>query len=218
MDRKAEFLKIWTEQVNREYADNLLGWLEYETDFFTAPASTRHHGAYPGGLLEHSLNVYHRLRAIVCVETYGTTTSDLLAEDVEETVAVLALLHDVCKVGCYHLETKRRKNQETGRWEDYQGYVFRDPLPLGHGEKSLYLIQRNMDLEPEEALAIRWHMGAYDEAYRGGSRALGAAMDCCALVLALHQADMRASQEEKRERGTPHPYGGGAADGCAEGV
>lgn len=127
MDRKAEFLKIWTERVNREYADNLLGWLEYETDFFTAPASTRHHGAYPGGLLEHSLNVYHRLRAVVCVETYGTTTSDLLAEDVEETVAVLALLHDVCKVNCYHVETKRRKNPETGRWEDFQGMPSRIP-------------------------------------------------------------------------------------------
>lgn len=77
------------------------------------------------------------------------------------------------------------------------------PLPMGHGEKSVFLIQRHMELSDEEALAIRWHMGAYDEAYRGGSRALGAAMDCCALVLALHQADMRASQEEKRERGTP---------------
>lgn len=98
MDRKAEFLKIWTERVQRDYADALLAWLERETDFFEAPASTRHHGAHPGGLLDHSLNVYHRLRAIVCVETYGTTTSDLLAEDVEETVAVLALLHDVCKV------------------------------------------------------------------------------------------------------------------------
>ena len=90
MDRKAEFLKIWTERVRREYADDLLAWLERETDFFEAPASTRHHGAHPGGLLDHSLNVYHRLRAIVCVETYGTTTSDLLAEDVEETVAVMA--------------------------------------------------------------------------------------------------------------------------------
>ena len=155
MDRKAEFLKIWTERVRREYADDLLAWLERETDFFEAPASTRHHGAHPGGLLDHSLNVYHRLRAIVCVETYGTTTSDLLAEDVEETVAVLALLHDVCKVNCYHTETRRRKNPETGYWEDYQTYAFRDPLPLGHGEKSLYLIQRHMDLEPEEALAIR---------------------------------------------------------------
>ena len=110
MDRKAEFMKIWTERVQREYADNILGWLEYETDFFEAPASTRHHGAHPGGLLDHSLNVYHRLRAIVCVETYGATTSDLLAEDVEETVAVLALLHDVCKVNCHHT-----RKPDTGR-------------------------------------------------------------------------------------------------------
>lgn len=131
MDRKAEFLKIWTERVRREYADDLLAWLERETDFFEAPASTRHHGAHPGGLLDHSLNVYHRLRAIVCVETYGTTTSDLLAEDVEETVAVLALLHDVCKVNCYHTETRRRKNPETGYWEDYQTYAFRDPPSPG---------------------------------------------------------------------------------------
>ena len=199
MDRKAEFLKIWTERVNREYADNLLGWLEYETDFFTAPASTRHHGTYPGGLLEHSLNVYHRLRAIVCVETYGTTTSDLLAEDVEETVAVLALLHDVCKVNCYHVETKRRKNPETRRWEDFQGYAFRDPLPLGHGEKSLYLIQRHMYLEPEEALAIRWHMGAYDNAAKADPRALSAAMAATPWVWRLQQADMCAAWVDERE-------------------
>ena len=199
MDKKAEFLKIWTDRVNREYADNLLGWLEYETDFFTAPASTRHHGAYPGGLLEHSLNVYHRLRAIVCVETYGTTTSDLLAEDVEETVAVLALLHDVCKVNCYHVETKRRKNPETGRWEDFQGYAFRDPLPLGHGEKSLYLIQRHMDLEPEEALAIRWHMGAYDNAAKADPRALSAAMAATPWVWRLQEADMCAAWVDERE-------------------
>ena len=183
MDRKAEFLKIWTERVNREYADNLLGWLEYETDFFTAPASTRHHGAYPGGPLE----------------TYGTTTSDLLAEDVEETVAVLALLHDVCKVNCYHVETKRRKNPETGRWEDFQGYAFKDPLPLGHGEKSLFLIQRHMDLEAEEALAIRWHMGAYDNAAKADPRALSAAMAATPWVWRLQEADMCAAWVDERE-------------------
>lgn len=199
MDRKAEFLKIWTERVQRDYADALLAWLERETDFFEAPASTRHHGAHPGGLLEHSLNVYHRLRAIVCVETYGATTSDLLAEDVEETVAVLALLHDVCKVNCYHTETRRRKNPETGYWEDYQTYAFRDPLPLGHGEKSLYLIQRHMDLEPEEALAIRWHMGAYDNAAKGDGRALSAAMAASPWVWRLHQADMCAAWVDERE-------------------
>ena len=198
-DKKAEFLKIWAERVYRDSADAMLDWLERGTDFFTAPASTRHHGAYPGGLLKHSLNVYHRLRAIVCVETYGTTTSDLLAEDVEETVAVLALLHDVCKVNCYHVETKRRKNPETGRWEDFQGYAFKDPLPLGHGEKSLFLIQRHMDLEAEEALAIRWHMGAYDNAAKADPRALAAAMAATPWVWRLQEADMCAAWVDERE-------------------
>ena len=158
------------------------------------------HGAHPGGLLVHSLNVYRRLRAIVCVETYGdTTSSDLLAVDVEETVAILGLLHDVCKVNCYHTENRRRKNPDTGFWEDYRAYAFRDPLPLGHGEKSLYLIQRHMDLEPEEALAIRWHMGAYDNAVKGDGRALSAAMEATPWVWRLHQADMCAAWVDERE-------------------
>lgn len=198
MDRKAEFLKIWTERVQRDYADALLAWLERETDFFEAPASTRHHGAHPGGLLEHSLNVYHRLRAIVCVETYGATTSDLLAEDVEETVAILGLLHDVCKVGVYH-KTDIFKAALEGKLDTMAPYEFRDPLPLGHGEKSLYLIQRHMDLEPEEALAIRWHMGAYDSAVKGGARDMGAAMEMSPWVWRLQQADMCATFVDERE-------------------
>ncbi len=196
---KAEFMKIWTERVRRNYADTVLEWLERETDFFEAPASTKHHGAHPGGLVEHSLNVYRRLRNIVCMETYGEITSGLLAESVEETVAILGLLHDVCKVGVYHIETGRRKNPDTQRWEDYQHYVFRDPLPLGHGEKSLYLIQRHMDLEPEEALAIRWHMGAYDSAVKGGARDMGAAMEMSPRVWRLQQADMCATFVDERE-------------------
>lgn len=198
-DKKEEFLRIWAERVHRDYADAMLDWLLHETDFFTAPASTKHHGAHPGGLLEHSLNVYHRLRGIVCLETYGEITSSLMSEDVEETVAVLGLLHDVCKVNCYHAETKRRKNPETGRWEDYQGFVFRDPLPLGHGEKSLYLIQRHMDLLPEEALAIRWHMGAYDNAAKADPRALSAAMAASPWVWRLQEADMCATWIDERE-------------------
>ena len=97
---KAEFMQIWTERVQRNYADAMLEWLERETDFFEAPASTKHHGAHPGGLVEHSLNVYRRLRQITVLETYGTTMAPELAEGVEETVAILALLHDVCKVAC----------------------------------------------------------------------------------------------------------------------
>lgn len=87
---KAEFMQIWTERVQRDYADAMLEWLERETDFFEAPASTKNHGAHPGGLVEHSLNVYRRLRNIVCMETYGEITSGLLAEGVEETVATAA--------------------------------------------------------------------------------------------------------------------------------
>lgn len=197
---KAEFMKIWTERVQRDYANAMLEWLERETDFFEAPASTKNHGAHPGGLVEHSLNVYRRLRNIVCMETYGEITSGLLAEDVEETVAILGLLHDVCKVGVYHIETKRRKNPATGFWEDCQAYVFRDPLPLGHGEKSLYQIARFIRLEDHEALAIRWHMGAYDTAARTDLRDLSAAMDATPWVWRLHEADMCAAHID--ERGT----------------
>ena len=95
----------------------------------------------------HSLNVYYRLRDIAIRDMAGKEDPGeyRLSEEQEETVAVIALLHDVCKVGCYCTETKRRKNPETGRWEDYEGYTYKDPLPLGHGEKSLYLIQRHMD-------------------------------------------------------------------------
>lgn len=153
---QTHFKDIFQNNIHRDYADAMLDWLEQETDFFTAPSSTKYHGAHPGGLLAHSLNVYYRLRNIAIRDLADKEDPGKcrLSEEQEETVAVIALLHDVCKVGCYHMETKRRKNPETGRWEDYEGYTYKDPIPLGHGEKSLYLIQRHMVLLPEEALAI----------------------------------------------------------------
>ena len=113
-------------------------------------------------------------------------------------MAILGLLHDVCKAGVYHQETKRRKNQETGKWEDYLGYTFRDPFPLGHGEKSLFLITRHMALTEEEALAIRWHMGAYDDAVKGGSRSMTEAMNLTPWVWRLQEADMCAAWIDER--------------------
>jgi hypothetical protein len=188
------------ENVKRPGADKLLKWLERETDFFTAPASTKFHGAHPCGLLVHSLNVYHRLLQIAALETYGITADyPELAESVAESVAIMGLLHDVCKVNCYHQETERRKNPETGKWEDYLGYTFRDPFPLGHGEKSLYLIQQFMTLTDAEAMAIRWHMGAYDDAAKGGSRSMTEAMNLTPWVWRLQEADMCASWEDERE-------------------
>lgn len=197
-DPKADFLTIYKD-IRRPGADKLLAWLA-STDFFTAPAGAKHHGAHAGGLVVHSLNVWSRLREITLRDTIdGKAILDLTPET-NETVAILGLLHDVCKAGVYHAETKRRRNPETGVWEDYLGYTFRDPLPLGHGEKSLYQITRFMRLEDHEALAIRWHMGAYDAAAHTDLRDLSAAMDATPWVLRLHEADMCAAHID--ERGT----------------
>ena len=196
-DPKADFLTIYKD-IRRPGADKLLAWLE-STDFFTAPAGAKHHGAHAGGLVVHSLNVWNRLREITLRDTIdGKAILDLTPET-NETVAILALLHDVCKVGVYHTETKRRRNPDTGTWEGYQAYTFRDPFPLGHGEKSLFLITKYMDLTEEEALAIRWHMGAFDDAVKGGSRAMDAAMDATPWVWRLHEADMCAARIDERK-------------------
>lgn len=196
-DPKADFLTIYKD-IRRPGADKLLAWLE-STDFFTAPAGAKHHGAHAGGLVVHSLNVWNRLREITLRDTINGKAILDLAPETNETVAILALLHDVCKVGVYHTETKRRRNPDTGTWEDCQAYTFRDPLPLGHGEKSLYLITKYMALTEEEALAIRWHMGAFDDAVKGGSRALDAAMDVSPWVWRLHEADMCAARIDERK-------------------
>ena len=182
-----KFEELFCTHIKREGAQQLLEWLK-KTDFFSAPASTKYHCACQHGLVMHSISVFETMAERFFEEG-----------DSMESFAICGLLHDVCKVNCYHTETRRRKNPETGYWEDYQTYAFRDHLPLGHGEKSLYLIQRHMDLEPEEALAIRWHMGAYDNAAKGDGRALSAAMAASPWVWRLQQADMCAAWVDERE-------------------
>lgn len=103
-----------------------------------------------------------------------------------ETVAVVALLHDVCKVDVYTQE-------EDG------SYSYNDPFPIGHGEKSIYYIQRFMKLGFEEATAIRWHMGAYDKAARSDLRDLDKAFKKSPLAVMLHIADMMATHFDERE-------------------
>jgi hypothetical protein len=174
MNDAERFEQIFLSQVTRPGADKLLEWLK-STDFFTAPASTRFHGAYPGGLVKHSLNVYYALLG----------NFNLRGLYSPQTQAIVALLHDVCKANYYAGE--------------YPDYTVKDQMPMGHGEKSVYLVMKRMELTDDEALAIRWHMGAYDDAFRGGSRALNAAMERTPLVLELHYADMIATQREKHE-------------------
>lgn len=136
----------------REGVSQLMEWLE-STDFFDAPASTRYHGAYEGGLVQHSVEVFDYLCALD--EAFRT---DLPAD----SVTLCALLHDVCKVGMYKVEMRWRKNSRN-QWEQYPTYKIEEDYPFGgHGSKSVYLIQHFVELRPEEAAAINCHMGAYD--------------------------------------------------------
>ena len=175
MNDAERFEQIFLSQVTRPGADKLLEWLK-STDFFTAPASTRFHGAYPGGLVKHSLNVYYALLG----------NFNLRGLYSPQTQTIVALLHDVCKVNYYAGE--------------YPDYTVKDQIPMGHGEKSVYLVMKHMELTDDEALAIRWHMGAYDDAAKGGSKVLSAAMAATPLVYALHAADMRAEQKENTQQ------------------
>ena len=186
-DPRADFMAVYSNAIKRDGAAAMLYWLD-KNGFFEAPASRKYHLAQPGGLAIHSVNVWRRLREIAIRDLTDRNAPGVrhLSEADEETVAILGLLHDVCKVGVYH-------QKEGG------GYTFCDPFPLGHGEKSLFLIARHMELTGEEALAIRWHMGAFDDAVKGGGRSMTEAMNLTPWVWRLQEADMCAAWIDEKE-------------------
>ena len=187
MTKREEFIAFNQENIQRRGADRLLEWLDSDaSDFFTAPSSTRFHGAYEGGLVEHSLNVYE------CLKDYlnRPRTKELYGMDyTPETIAVTALLHDICKVGFYAVDYRNAKNEQ-GVWEKVPYYTVRDTLPYGHGEKSVYMIQSFMRLTRDEAFAIRYHMG-----FSGNEdkNSVGRALEMFPLALAVNVADMEAT-------------------------
>lgn len=189
MSAKDEFLEAFSLSVKRPGSDRLLSWLK-KTDFFTAPASTRFHGDHEGGLCEHSLNVYHRLQGEI---------SSVGLEISNESVALCGLLHDVCKANFYKVSQRNVKNEETGKWEKQPFYQVEDQFPYGHGEKSVFLIERFMRLRTEEAVAIRWHMGGFDESVKGGSYAISGAFEKYPLALLLHAADLKATYLDEKK-------------------
>jgi len=137
---KEEFINI-LKSTNREGMDKLIEFLE-GTDFFEAPASTRYHGAWRGGLLAHSMKVYEILK---------TKTEE------SDAVKIAALLHDICKINIYKTDYRNVKN--SGAWERVPYYTIEDNAPYGHGEKSVMIISEFIKLTAEEKYAIRWHMG-----------------------------------------------------------
>ena len=186
MDSKEVFLQIYRDNIHREGSDALLDYLEHKSDFFTSPASARFHGSYPGGLCEHSVNVYRCLEAYLererVRELYGLDYSP-------ETVALVSLLHDVCKIGCYRGGTRNVKGPD-GKWQSVPTFFYEDNLPYGHGEKSVYILSGFLRLTREEAMAIRWHMGfSGDE----DKRLVGQAFQQYPLAFALSLADMEAT-------------------------
>ena len=182
MGYKEEFIQIYQENIKREGSAELLEWLQ-KTDFFTAPASTKFHGACEQGLVMHSISVFKTL-----VEKHFDPETDNM-----ESFAICALLHDLCKAEFYKVSTRNVKNDETGKWEKVPYYAVEDKFPFGHGEKSVFLIERFVRLKPAEAVAIRWHMGGFDEAARGGSFAISVAYEKYPLALKLHLADLEST-------------------------
>lgn len=189
MGYKEEFEQIYLEKIKRNGAEEFLKWLN-STDFFTAPASTKFHCACQGGLVQHSVSVYHVMR-----EKHFDPEVDN-----EESFAICALLHDVCKAQFYKVSTRNVKNEETGAWEKRPYYSIEDSYPYGHGEKSVFLIERFIRLKTSEAIAIRWHMGGFDEAARGGSFAISQAYEKYPLAVKLHLSDLESTY--LREKGT----------------
>lgn len=190
--KKDDFLALWDEIEDRPGLDNCLRWLTEETDFFTAPASTKYHGAFPGGLCEHSLTVADALfKLLETFDPHGVTGID------DSSIILVALLHDVCKANFY-TETVRRQKDASGKWVDVRTYVIDDTTPMGHGEKSLYLLlQTGLKLSDHEAAAIRWHMGAYHDGDQ--RKTLDQAFTKYPLAMFLHMADLVASQYCEKE-------------------
>ena len=145
---KSEIISL-LKKVNRDGIDRLIEFLE-KTDFFTAPASTKFHSNYEGGLADHSLNVYKELKEL----TNGQWP--------EESIIIIGILHDICKVNNYKVEMRNKKNPDTGVWYQEPYYTTDDMMPLGHGEKSVMLISEFIRLTKEELYSIRWHMGGYE--------------------------------------------------------
>ena len=183
MNEKIDKFKALLLDTERRGMDSLIAWLE-TTDFFSSPASTQYHGAHEGGLPEHSLAVHE------AAEQISGKTDIFPAEIRGSSIAICSLLHDVCKIGRYRRGVRNVK--VNGAWiqKEVWEYVQEDPYPYGHGEKSVELIRRHIDLSDDEALAIRWHMGPWEECDR---RTCSKALER-PLALLLHMADMAASK------------------------
>lgn len=177
-DIKAKIIELLS-SAERKGIDRVIKYLE-SSDFFEAPASTRYHGNYKGGLAEHSLNVYEIFRRKNKEYDFGLS---------DDTVKITALLHDLCKANFYTVSSRNMKKD--GKWIQVPYYAVDDQSPFGHGEKSVILLQQFIKLSKEEILIIRWHMGGYEPSQNYNN--ISNAWNMCKAGVALHTADLESS-------------------------
>ena len=186
-----EYIELFKKNITREGADALLDYLQNHSDFFSAPASGRRHSSYEGGLVVHSLNTYNRFKNKVVLE-YGEDYQQTISD---ESIAIISLLHDVCKVNTYTVDYRNQKVD--GQWIQVPYYAYNNSLPYGHGEKSVYIISGFMRLTREEAMAINWHMGGFDPRSQMGTD-MGEAFSRFPIAVLFHTSDLEASYLDEK--------------------
>ena len=204
-------------KVQRPGVDKLMDYIR-KSDFYTAPASTRFHLSCEGGLLQHSINVLDALRMQLDwnpeTNKWDYQVAGRIADSIpEESVIIMALLHDICKTYFYTTSTRNQKNEATGKWEKVPFYTIKDRMPLGHGAKSAMIVKQYMDLTHREMYAIWWHMGFSEGA---DANAVGGSIELYPIVLALQTADMAASRIMEAEKGNKAAFLDPAPVGAAQ--
>ena len=227
MNREANIARFEAElgKVQRPGMDKLLNYIRH-SDFYTAPASTKYHLSCEGGLLQHSLNVLDAMRDMMTKENDGqnedgtprikyhyTVAGKFLATIPEESLIVVALLHDICKTYFYTVSTRNAKNEQTGKWEKVPFYAVKDKMPLGHGPKSAMIVKQYIELSSAEMYAIWWHMGAFDTQ---DIQTLTAAIRQYPLTWAVHTADVMATYFMEAEASNAPLFEADTADAPAE--
>lgn len=200
MNENIERFERLLRSTNRDGIENLIDFIK-RSDFYTAPASTKYHSCHEGGLLQHSLNVYDRLKENFKDSVYEEFNIT------EANIIIAALLHDLCKSYYYGTEIKNKKvysehgkkSDSNGRfdWVSAPAYVVDDKIPYGHGEKSVMMIEEFVKLEPVERYAIRWHMGFTEP--KESWNTLGIAIRKYPLILAIHMSDLEATYLLEKE-------------------
>lgn len=180
--------------IEREGIDKVIDYCR-EHDMYTAPSSTKFHLSVKGGLLQHSLNVYNIARNIMDKNEDGTLSYKVNGVEVcrvtEDTLKIATLLHDFCKMDTYKPYYKTVEHSD-GSISKVKSYKFDEDLPMGHGDKSVYLLNGIISLTEEEACAIRWHMGAFGN--ESNSMGFSKAVSKYPIIWCIHSADMQAAQ------------------------